>query len=361
MLLLKNFTNKWIGHRVLKTGVAVFLTAAVCNALGFPAVFAVITAIVTLEPTASDSIKKGLVRFPASAIGAALAVFFVSVLGPSPLTFALAATLTIYICQKLRLEQGTLVAALTSVAMIPDVHDHFFLAFLTRLGTTTIGLTVSTLINLLLLPPDYTGTVSERMKIHKRDLADLLTKTVNQFIDEEHFQHSESHKKDYSKLRKNIDRSEELIIFQKKEWKYHRFRYSDYRNLADLEKQLHILQRAVLHLGNLQYVHVDAKAGFNDYEKKLLSKSAGYMAYYFGNLEGDFSDSYYHTINEVDQYLKYDFTAGQKKSGDYFHHFHAKTVIFYELLSIHDTLEELHQQHSKNLKRKGNWARDGEI
>ena len=38
--------------------------------------FAVITAIVTIEPTAEDSIKKAFIRFPASAIGAAFAVLF---------------------------------------------------------------------------------------------------------------------------------------------------------------------------------------------------------------------------------------------------------------------------------------------
>jgi len=36
--------------------------------------FAVITAIVTIEPTAADSIKKAFVRFPASAIGAGFSV-----------------------------------------------------------------------------------------------------------------------------------------------------------------------------------------------------------------------------------------------------------------------------------------------
>lgn len=66
---LRGMINRnWMGPRTLKTAFAVFLSAMICKALGFPVVFAVITAIVTLEPTASDSIKKGMVRFPASAI-----------------------------------------------------------------------------------------------------------------------------------------------------------------------------------------------------------------------------------------------------------------------------------------------------
>nr|WP_316045987.1 aromatic acid exporter family protein [Planococcus glaciei] len=48
------------GSRILKTGIAIFLTAIICGWFGWPPVFAVITAIVTIEPTVSDSIKKGL-------------------------------------------------------------------------------------------------------------------------------------------------------------------------------------------------------------------------------------------------------------------------------------------------------------
>ena len=66
------------GNRVIKTGVAVLLTAWICDLLEWPAVFAVITAIVTIEPTVSDSIKKGIVRFPVSAIDSAYAVTFIS-------------------------------------------------------------------------------------------------------------------------------------------------------------------------------------------------------------------------------------------------------------------------------------------
>ncbi len=73
-----NQVRKWniIGGRVIKTGIAVFLTVLVCEFFNIPTIFAVITAIVTIEPTATDSIKKGLIRFPASTIGSAYAMTF---------------------------------------------------------------------------------------------------------------------------------------------------------------------------------------------------------------------------------------------------------------------------------------------
>jgi len=142
------------GSRIVKTAVAVFLTAIICNAIGWPPVFAVITAIVTLEPTVADSIKKGIVRFPASAIGSFYAVLFISLLGNTALTYTLAATLTIITCYQLRLHAGLLVATITAVAMIEVIYDNYFISFFIRLGTTSIGIVVSTLVNLFILPPN---------------------------------------------------------------------------------------------------------------------------------------------------------------------------------------------------------------
>src|SRR5690625_4854387 len=128
------------GNRIVKTAVAVFLTAFICQAIGWPPVFAVITAIVTLEPTVSDSIKKGIIRFPASAIGSFYAVLFIALFGNSPIAYTFAATLTILSCYRLNLHAGLLVATITSVAMIEVVHDHYLQSFLIRLGTTTVGI-----------------------------------------------------------------------------------------------------------------------------------------------------------------------------------------------------------------------------
>src|SRR5699024_5150848 len=123
---------KFPGNRIVKTAVAVFLTALVCHLIGWPPVFAVITAIVTLEPTVSDSIKKGIIRFPASAIGSFYAVLFISIFGNSPITYTLAASLTIITCYRLNLHAGLLVATITAVAMIEVVYDNFLLSFFIR-------------------------------------------------------------------------------------------------------------------------------------------------------------------------------------------------------------------------------------
>lgn len=152
------------GSRVLKTGIAIFITAWICEWIGWPPVFAVITAIVTVEPTVAQSIKKGIIRFPASAIGSFYAVLFITLFGHSALTYACAAVFTIVTTYRFKLFDGLLVATLTSVAMIEVIHDNFMASFFIRLGTTTIGLAVSTLVNMFLMPPNYQSSITNKLK-----------------------------------------------------------------------------------------------------------------------------------------------------------------------------------------------------
>ncbi len=168
----------FLGVRTIKTGVAIFLTALICQLLGLPPVFAVITAIVTLEPTVSDSIKKGLVRFPASAIGSAYAVLFIALFGNSPITYTLAAVFTIITSYKLKLHAGLLVATITAVAMIEVVYDNYFLSFLTRLGTTSIGLIVSTVVNMFILPPNYIKEINDNINKLYKNIGEVIQSIV---------------------------------------------------------------------------------------------------------------------------------------------------------------------------------------
>ncbi|MBU9719931.1 MULTISPECIES: aromatic acid exporter family protein [Bacillaceae] len=345
--MIQSLRKKWIGNRIIKTAIAVFITAFICIKLNLPAEFAVIAAIVTIEPTASDSLRKGLVRFPASAIGAALAALFVGLLGNSPITFMLAAVLTIILCQKLNLKEGTLVATLTAVAMIPDIHDHYFLAFLSRLGTTMIGLTVSTIVNLFVLPPKYIADITSKTEHHISGLANVLIQTVNKLLKaNNNTEKKQVPDKMYQLLKSDLEKTIELLYFQKEEWKFHKIKFSEYKKFQKLEKTIFILDKMTLHLGNLQFIN--KTINFNDYEQKILSETAESISYFLLHLNEPITDEYFYTIYELDQYLKYEYSSGHRRNPKYFHHFHEKTVVFYELLSIHDSLEELHQLFSNS-------------
>ena len=94
--------NQWykhiIGARTIKTGLATFLTTLFCLLLNLTPIFAILTAIVSIEPTAKASLRKGYRRLPATVIGALFAVIFTYIFGDqSPFTYTFSAIFTIFI------------------------------------------------------------------------------------------------------------------------------------------------------------------------------------------------------------------------------------------------------------------------
>ncbi|ALX47143.1 aromatic acid exporter family protein [Lentibacillus amyloliquefaciens] len=247
---------KLAGSRVVKTGIAIFITAWICVLLEWPPVFAVITAIVTIEPTVSDSIKKGIVRFPASAIGSAYAVLFISLFGDSPLTYALAAVFTIATCFRLKLHAGLLVATLTSVAMVEVIHTNVLMSFFIRLGTTTTGLVVSTAVNMFMLPPDYTHEITKKLETIAYRTGIAVETVFHDILDDQH-QIIVVEQELTDQLDKMIRQTEQLIRFQSEESKYHPLIGSERTQFEQGQKRLVQLRLINYHIENLVYTSFD--------------------------------------------------------------------------------------------------------
>lgn len=243
------FTIPFRGGRIIKTGIAVFLTAWICELLQWPAVFAVITAIVTIEPTVTDSIKKGLIRFPASAIGSLYTVSLVFILGHTPLTYTLAAVLTIATCYKLNLHAGLLVATLTAVAMVDAVHSNFFIAFAVRLGTTSIGLLVSTAVNMLIFPPEYTQNIATHITQLRQNLSTLLPAVFRHITQADNLLHSADQKL-FANLQQELAQTKVLLHFQEKDLHQPLAARSKYP-LAPQKNELQALYKIATHLENI--------------------------------------------------------------------------------------------------------------
>ncbi len=351
-LLMKLKELRLVGGRIFKTGVSVFITAFICLLLDWPAIFAVITAIVTVEPTASDSIRKGFIRLPAAAIGAALALTFTAFLGESAAAYALAATLTIYILHKLHLDAGILVATLTAVAMIPGTADHFLIAFFVRLGTTTTGIVVSTLVNFLILPPKYHPMINRNINRTMRKASDVLDGTIKHLIKPEKYSAPPSQLL-YQSLRRDLERTYQLCDYQRAEWRYHKHTTKDIRSFHYAQKKLNLLQQIVFHISNLQYLQVPSDT-FSAEEKQLLLKVASSIKTILRDPENRIPDLHYKDIETLDHvfwHLKEDMS--DEHPDRYRHHFSPQTIILFELLAMHDVLEDLQFISSRHKKLLG--------
>lgn len=341
----------FIGGRIAKTGLAVFTTAFICHMLNWPAMFAVITAIVTIEPTVADSIRKAYVRFPAAAIGAGFAVIFTFIFGDSPYSYASVTLATIIACHKLKLQDGMLVATLTGVAMISTVQDHYLSSFFIRLGTTSTGIVVSTAVNLLVMPPDYSKSIMKNIHALYRRSGDILLERGLEVFNI--LKANGTVRDDFQSLIKDIDKTETLCHYQKSEYRFHRFSREDMRDFHFEYKKLTILKQISYHIGNLIFlpsVRPDMEEGRKELAVSVLEdlkdrlSDPGFLI----------TECHFKKISEVTQWFfeqkQLNPGAGLKPRSH--HYVQPETAILHEILSIHDLIEELNHIQTMEIKNR---------
>ncbi|SES18277.1 FUSC family protein [Salisediminibacterium halotolerans] len=333
------------GERIIKTGIAVFLTSLICYLLGLPQIFAVITAIVSIEPNTYDSIRKGLIRFPASAIGAGLAAVLVFFFGATPPAFALAAVLTIYLCQKLKLQDGTLVATLTAMAMIPDLDGPLFYQFLMRLLTTMIGITVATAVNVTVLPANYLANVEKRHREHLLELQARIHDIAYDFL---HFRGKSLNEENYLHLKQVLSKTDELLGFQRKELRFHRYNVNVFRRYAELRQMTRLLHQAELHLGNLYYL--PNPPAFSQRERDVLQLILDHAEDLRYDKSGTPPDIHFRIVNELDGLMRYDFTNPPELK-DQDHYINPNTHFIYELLSLFEMLQDIQVKREQTAEK----------
>jgi uncharacterized membrane protein YgaE (UPF0421/DUF939 family) len=320
--------KSWIGPRVIKTGVAVFLTALICHLINLPPTFAVITAIVTTEPTAADSLKKGMIRLPAAALGASFAIAVDFVFGQNALTYALVAMLTIIVCSKLKLDTGTLVATLTAVAMIPGTTDHVIFDFSTRISGTSIGIFVSTFVNFLILPPKFgpilVKKVDELFMKSAENLCLLLQSHLNENDD------SIDRTKYYRHLHEELTKAYQLTRFQHDEWQYRRSCEFERRSFGYLQKKLNYLHLILFHIGKV--CHIRLNQTLSEQEQIIITEAVHSFCHIYQDHFHQMTTNHYITMERLKQ-----LRDNQKKPDTFV------SQICHELISLHEVTAELSQ------------------
>ncbi|MEB7806850.1 aromatic acid exporter family protein [Mammaliicoccus fleurettii] len=329
----ENWLSRIIGARIIKTGLATFLTALICMSLSLNPIFAVITSIVTIEPTAKASLKKAYVRFPASILGAFIAVISTYFFGESPLSYSLAATVTILICYQLKLMDGMLVAAITAVAMVPVIHEAFVYNFVSRLATTTIGLVTAGIVNFIILPPKYIYQIesinsemdNKILKIYINRLKELLLGEYE----------SATSMKNMTTLQQSATKIEQLIKYQKEEYDYHRTKKESKSHIRKVEMKYHTNRLLNAHLLNLIYLPENTHIIFTEKERIALS---------------NFLKSYEH-LESTNEFMKQKKAASTLKNSvkglDEFDENQIKSHVIYELLMINKILNDRYSKISK--------------
>ncbi|HZG70111.1 MAG TPA: aromatic acid exporter family protein, partial [Chondromyces sp.] len=300
---------------------------------------------------AANSIKKAFIRFPASAIGAGFSVLFTFSLGDVPLTYALVSLSTIIACYKLKLHDGTLVATLTGVAMISTVHDYYLSSFFVRLGTTGIGLIVSSLVNLLVMPPNYSKTITNSIHTLFMKAGDILIKSgIEVFSDS---LSDKELRQEFQRLNKDIERTEVFFHYQKAEWKFHRFNRKDAREFHYEYKKFNILRQITFHIGNLIYLP-SSHFHLEQQKKEIIVSILQSLRATFHSKNFVISEEHHQNIRELTKWFSThkSFMNTDEQRTDQQHYLLPETIVLYEVLSIHDLTEELHHIHCREMQHR---------
>ncbi|MDA8213638.1 MAG: aromatic acid exporter family protein [Clostridia bacterium] len=178
-----------MGARVVKTGLAVTLAAAICLYFDIPIIFAALSAVVNLKPSVVESWRNALEQVSVHLMGVVLAFGIGLTLGTDaltfgnhltlqtkPLTLGLATVIMIWLCGRLGWTGGTLMGVLTALFILTAPPKEFVPHAVDRTLAVFTGLVVALAVNYLILPPRY----GQKLRVTLRKLSDQ----VIEFFDE---------------------------------------------------------------------------------------------------------------------------------------------------------------------------------
>lgn len=181
-----------IGARTIKTGLAITLTIFLVNILETKvgtveynvAGMAAITAIIGMQPSIKGSLETFRNRVIATFIGTLVAFIIAFTLGLNAFYLGLGSIAIIIICIRSGLNESIRFALVTLAALGTHHHDFNVMEVIYRVSGMLIGLTISTGLNIIFMPPDYSEDLkakinSARIKfegLYEDAIGDILKK-----------------------------------------------------------------------------------------------------------------------------------------------------------------------------------------
>jgi len=155
----------FMGPRIIKTGLAVFLALFASHAVGSRyGAFAAVAAILAVQPSVSRAKQVFANQVLSNLIGGLVGAVLGLYLGPSSAAMALGVIIVLGLCVRLGLNE-TASLAVTAVIFIMDRPEHdFFLYTAARLGAVMGGMLIGALVNRFIRPPDYTARVRDELR-----------------------------------------------------------------------------------------------------------------------------------------------------------------------------------------------------
>ncbi len=208
-----------IGLRVIKTGIAVFVSILLGNLLGIEYPFyTVIAVVIVMQPTVVDTWKFGMNRMMGTTAGAILGVILALLLPSNPVMGALGIIILISFMNWIKkgesISIGAVVFASVYLSEVLSTQEHIFYAG-ARLFETFLGIIVAVAVNYLVFPPNYDQKVILESRKTSKDLWKYSLILIDFFLlEEQRFAVLDEQEK---QVVKELEISEKFLEMQRKE------------------------------------------------------------------------------------------------------------------------------------------------
>lgn len=144
------------GRRTIKTAISVMVSLFIANLLGLdPAVFAAVAAALSIQPTNERSLRYAVEQIQANVVGAVVAILVSLLFGVHLYTVALAIIIVITLNNVFKWKESIPLSIVTVIFLMETTTDNYLLFSWNRFMITFVGVIISSLINIIVLPPKY--------------------------------------------------------------------------------------------------------------------------------------------------------------------------------------------------------------
>lgn len=171
-----------IGARIIKTGVAVATAIYLCKLLKVePSTFSAISALLNVQPSVHQTLKKALEQVLVHIIGVGLAFALGYFLGANPFSIGLGTIILIWLLLTLNLSTGITMGVVALVFILASAPKEFVPHAISRSAGIFIGLGVGMAINQLLAPPRYKDKFLAKLKEFGEQTVNFFAQSVEDF------------------------------------------------------------------------------------------------------------------------------------------------------------------------------------
>lgn len=229
-----------IGPRMMKTGLAVALTILITARLGLNlAVVAVITAVITMQPSIMRSISYIKEVALSTIVGVVFALVGAYTLGLQPVSIGITVILAIAVNIKLGWLKTVNITILTiAIIMLSGDQSINMMYLVNRLSLIFIGISSAFLINALVLPPNHKKILYDMIKTSLDKTSFLLRVIPNKTMKVKELKRKEED------LTKNIKHTKDYleVIIDEKSRMFIRDRYNFMRDIVIFQQMLKVTE-----------------------------------------------------------------------------------------------------------------------